>query len=104
MRKSRLDKMLNRFDGSLQYGGIDFVKRNVSVRLKKCLGLGTPKIIQAAIHPAALNDAAEVKIGLSVTNNVYFFRVQFVAILALFLGKNRKNCRKNRKSIHLTIG
>jgi hypothetical protein len=104
MGKSGIDKMLYRFYGSFQYRGVDLIKRNGSVRLKKCPGLGTPKIIQTAIHSAALNDAAEVKICLSVANNVYFFRVQFVAILALFLGKNRKNCRKNRKSIHLTIG
>jgi hypothetical protein len=60
---------------------------NMLVFIEKRFRLNTPKIIQTAINATALHNASQVKIGLSVPNNVYFFSVQFSAILA----------RKNRE-------
>jgi hypothetical protein len=53
------------------------------VGVKKNLCLGTTEVVQTAIHTTPLHNTPQVKIGLSVTDNVYFFGVQFLSYCGL---------------------
>jgi hypothetical protein len=55
--------------------------------LQKSFRLQSSGFIQTAVNPAALNNAFQIQICLAVANNVYFFGVQFSAILAAKIGK-----------------
>ena len=57
------------------------------IHLEECYSLCPSGVIQATIYTTTLHNAPEVQISLSVTNNVYFFGVQFSAILAAKIGK-----------------
>lgn len=58
------------FDASLQGRGIYLIKRYITVGPVKRLRLKAAKIVQAAVNPAALYNALQVKIGLPVANDV----------------------------------
>ncbi len=82
VRNSIGNKTFNRFNCSLKNRSVNLIEWNISVCLVESPHLRAPKIIQAAVNAAALNNAFQVKIGLAVPYNVYFFRVQFCANLA----------------------
>ena len=49
--------------------------------LEKCFCLSDSSFVKAAVHTAPLNYVLQVKISLSVPNDVDFFAVQFSIIL-----------------------
>ena len=55
--------------------------------IKKSLSLRESSWIQTAVYTAALNNVLKVKIRLSMTNDVYFFAVQFSIILGAKIRK-----------------
>jgi len=55
------------------------------------MSLCTAKLIEAAINPTALNDALQVKIGLSVPDEEYFFSDQFLRYFVPLAAGGRKN-------------
>ncbi len=77
----QVQKILDRFLSPFKGGGVDLIKLNVLVILKKSFRLRLAALIQAAIHAAALNNVLEVEIGLPVADDVDFFAVQFSIIL-----------------------
>jgi hypothetical protein len=57
------------------------------IGIKECQGLFSSEGVEATINSASLHNTPQIKISLTVSNNVYFFDVQFSVILALFSSK-----------------
>ena len=78
VRKAKLQKSFYRLMGSLQSRSIYFLKRNIFIPVKESLRLLSAPVIQVGVHTTALHNVLKIVIGLSVTDQVNFFAVQFL--------------------------
>ena len=54
------------------------MERHVLIGFKESMCLRATPIVETAVYPTALNNVIQVKISLTVPDNVYFFTAQYL--------------------------